>query len=151
MIDVRTLDLGDPATVDALVALQRASYAVEADLIGTTDLPPLFETAEQLAACGESFLGAHAPDLVGAISYKRRLGTLDIHRLVVHPDAFRRGIATALLQALPRARRTIVSTAAANAPARALYESHGFDVAGERTVPPGVRIVLLERRGRGRG
>lgn len=148
MIEVRPLDLGDPATVEALVALQRASYAVEAQMIGTTDLPPLKETPEELALSRETFLGAFDPDLVGAISYRRRWGTLDIHRLVVRPTAFRRGIASALLRALPRARRVVVSTAAANAPARALYERHGFRVARESMVPPGIGLVHLERRGR---
>jgi hypothetical protein len=32
---IRPLDLGDPATVRALVALQRAAYAAEARLLGT--------------------------------------------------------------------------------------------------------------------
>ena len=32
--DVAELDLGDDATLERLVALQRASYAVEAELIG---------------------------------------------------------------------------------------------------------------------
>ena len=148
MIEIRRLDLADAAVVEELVTLQRRSYAVEADLIGTRQLPPLFETAAQLARCGETFLGAHEQGLIGAISYKRRLGVLDIHRLVVDPGAFRRGIATQLLEALPRARRTVVSTAVANAPALALYDRHGFVAAGERTVPPGVQIVLLERRRR---
>ncbi len=148
MTDVRSLDLGDPATVEAIVALQRASYAIEAEMIGTTDLPALKETPEQLARARETFIGAFDPHLVGALSYTRRLGTLDIHRLVVHPDAFRRGIATALLAALPRARRVIVSTAVANAPARALYERHGFRAITESTVPQGIGIVHLERRGR---
>ena len=146
MTSVRRLDLGDPATAEAIVALQRASYAIEADMIGTTDLPPLKETRAQLARCGETFLGAFDDGLVGAISYRRRWGTLDIHRLVVHPDAFGRGIASALIEALPRARRVIVSTAAANAPARELYQRHGFRATAESTVPPGIALVHLERR-----
>lgn len=147
MTDIRPLDLGDLATVEAIVALQRASYAVEAELIGTTDLPPLRETPAQLAQTRETFLGAHdGGALVGAISYRRRWGTLDIHRLVVHPDAFRRGVASALLRALPKARRVIVSTAAANGPARALYERHGFEVVRETVVPTDIGLVHFERR-----
>ena len=37
---------------------------------------------------------------VGAVSFKRAGGTVDIHRLVVDPAAFRGGVATALLDAL---------------------------------------------------
>lgn len=136
------LDLADAATVRELVALQRAAYAVEAELLGTGAIPALRETEAQLAACGETFLGAVRDErLVGAVSFRRDGDTLDIHRLMVHPDCFRRGIAGALLDALPAAARYVVSTGAANLPARALYERRGFRLVGERDLPDGVRIA----------
>jgi ribosomal protein S18 acetylase RimI-like enzyme len=147
---IRPLDLGDDATLAAVVALQRASYAVEAELIGAPSLPPLVETPEQVRASGETFLGASdGGTLLGAVSYRRDGDTVDIHRLVVSPAAFRRGIATALLDALEEreagATRWIVGTGAANLPARALYERRGFAAAEERIVPGGVKWVRLER------
>jgi ribosomal protein S18 acetylase RimI-like enzyme len=143
---IRPLDLDDPATVSALVALQRLAYAAEAELLETDAIPALHETEAQLAASGETFLGAEREGrLVGAVSYRREGDTLDIHRLVVHPDSFRRGIASALLDALPPAPRCIVATGAANAPARALYERRGFRVVREREVAPGLPIVEMER------
>ena len=143
---IRPLDLDDAGTVTALVALQRASYAVEAELLGTDQIPALRETPEQVAASGETFLGAYEDGaLVGAVSYRATPDVLDIHRLVVHPDAFRRGIASRLLDALPDAPRYLVATGAANAPARRLYERHGFAVAREREVAPGLVILELER------
>ena len=52
--------------------LQRASYRVEADLIGFEDLPPLRETPEELTAVQESFLGAYEGErLLGAIAFFR--------------------------------------------------------------------------------
>ena len=143
---IRPLDLADAGTVRALVDLQRAAYAVEAELLATDDIPALRETPEQLAAGGETFLGAFdGGTLVGAVSYRSTAHTLDIHRLVVHPDAFRRGIASRLLDALPEAPRYLVATGAANAPARRLYERRGFRVAREREVAPGLVIVEMER------
>ena len=143
---IRPLDLGDAATVRALVALQRAAYAVEARLLGHDGIPALHETEAELAASGETFLGAERDgEIVGAISYRHSGDTVDIHRLVVHPGAFRQGIAGRLLDALPQAARYVVSTGAANAPARALYERRGFRVVREREVAPGLRIVELER------
>ena len=67
-VAVAELDLGDEGHVlGRLVALQRASYAVEAQLIGAAELPPMRETPAQLRACGETFLGAHLEGaLVGA-------------------------------------------------------------------------------------
>ena len=83
------------------------------------------------------------------MSYKRDGDTVDVHRLVVDPAAFRGGVATALLDALDLrerdAARWTVGTGAANAPARALYEKRGFAVVEERELPGGVRYVRMER------
>jgi len=151
-LELAGLDLGDGATVDALVALQRASYGVEAELIGVAELPPMRETPEQLRASGETFLVARRDGrLVGAVGYARDGDVVDIHRLVVDPAAFRGGIATALLDALEArerdAARWTVGTGAANAPARALYERRGFAVADELVVGDGIRYVRLDRPG----
>jgi GNAT superfamily N-acetyltransferase len=150
--EVAELDLGDDATLERLVALQRASYAVEADLIGAAELPPMRESPQQLRVCGETFLGARRDGrLVGAVSFRRAGGTVDVHRLVVDPSAFREGVATALLEALEArnedATHWTVGTGAANAPARALYERRGFAVTEEREVPGGIRWVRMDRSG----
>jgi GNAT superfamily N-acetyltransferase len=151
-LTIEPLDLGDDATLVRLVALQRASYAVEAQLIGADALPPMAEPPEQLRACGETFLGARRDGrLVGAVSFRRAGGTVDVHRLVVDPSAFREGVATALLEALETRNRDAthwtVGTGAANAPARALYERRGFAVTEEREVPGGIRWVRMDRSG----
>ncbi|MEU1622855.1 GNAT family N-acetyltransferase [Streptomyces sp. NPDC005722] len=145
------LDLSDPDTLRHLWELQRASYAVEARLIGFDGIPPLHETLEQLRACDESFLGVRDElRLVGAVAWTRLPnGALDICRLVVHPVAHRRGVATALLDALDSiepAELTMVSTGTANLPAVALYRRRGFISVGESQVAPGVTVTLLERK-----
>ena len=147
---IRPLDLGDDATAAALVDLQRASYAVEAELIGAPSLPPMRDTPETLRASGETFLGAvRDEELVGLISFKRDGDTVDIHRLAVHPGAFRRGVARELLEALEAreadAAHWTVGTGAGNVPARTLYERRGFAVTEERIVPGGIRWVRMDR------
>jgi ribosomal protein S18 acetylase RimI-like enzyme len=149
--EVRALDLDDPDTLDAVVALQRASYRIEAELLGARTLPALTETPRRLRAARERFLGAFEGEtLVGAIAWKRSGGVVDIHRLVVHPDRFRRGIAGRLLDELDAvetgAERTIVATGTANAPARRLYERHGFRPVEERMASGGIPILTYERR-----
>lgn len=149
--EARRLDLADPGTLRRLRDLQRASYAVEAELIGFDGIPALHESLEDLRDCGESFLG---PDdetgLAGAVSWVRlQDGTLDICRLMVHPRAHRQGIATALLDALDRAEpawRAVVSTGTASHPALGLYQQRGFTPAGTRLIAPGTSLTLLERR-----
>ena len=146
----RRLDLSDPDTLQRLWDLQRASYAVEAELIGFDGIPALHESLQELRDCGESFLGLDdETGLAGAVFWARlQDGTLDICRLMVHPGVHRRGIATALLDSLDRAepaRRAVVSTGTANHPALALYKRRGFTPAGTREIAPGTSITVLER------
>jgi hypothetical protein len=83
----RRLDLSDPDTLRRLWDLQRASYAVEAELIGFDGIAALHESLQELRDCGESFLGLDdETGLAGAVSWARlQDGTLDICRLMVHP------------------------------------------------------------------
>ena len=51
------LDLADEAIARSVLALQRESYAVEAELIGDDRIPQLTETLEELRAAGLDWLG----------------------------------------------------------------------------------------------
>ena len=149
---IRPLDLSDDETARAVLALQRAAYAVEAGLIGSDGIPALTETLERLRAAGESWLGALDAEtgrLAGAVAWRELDdGTVDICRLVVAPEAFRRGIATALLNALDSAfpgRSMVVSTGRDNEPAVALYRRRGFRAVRDREAASGLWITELER------
>lgn len=131
--------------------LQQASYRVEAQLIGWGNLPPLLETVDDLMNCQETFVGYKVGrELAGAISFKRVGETVDIHRLMVHPDHFRKGIASKLLQHVEESQtdwqKLIVSTGALNAPAIELYQQHGFVLVGQKEVEPSLTLVLLEKQ-----
>lgn len=147
------LDLADEAIARSVLALQRESYAVEAALIGSDGIPQLTETLEELWAAGLEWLGTFdEAELTGAVSWKvLDDGTVDIYRLVVAPRAFRRGVASALLDALDArfpGRPTLVSTGRGNGPALELYRRRGFTVVGEREAIPGLWVTELERGGR---
>lgn len=148
-LQIVPLDLGQDMLARELLAIQHAAYGVEAELVGSDAIPPLHETLEALVACGETFLGAFDGDvLVGAVSWRLEHGVLDLHRLVVSPAAFRRGIGGALVRAalaLHPGRPAIVQTGAANAPARALYTAEGFTAVDEIEPVPGLRVALLRR------
>jgi ribosomal protein S18 acetylase RimI-like enzyme len=141
----RRADLG--AEAEAIVALQRAAYRGEAELLGTDALPPLHETAAELRACGEELWVAGTPPQA-AVGLEPEGDALRIARLMVAPSAQRRGLGRAAVAlAMKRAAGAplVVSTGAANTPALALYERAGFVRVGERTVPGDVRIVDLRR------
>jgi GNAT superfamily N-acetyltransferase len=150
-VEVQELDLGAKGVAEAVVVLQRASYRVEADLLGVRTLPALKESPRRLRRSSERFLGAYEGDrLVGAVAWKRSGPLVDIHRLVVHPDRFRRGIAGRLLDALdewePDAERCVVATGAVNEPARRFYEGRGFVAVEQRVVDRAITLVTYERR-----
>jgi ribosomal protein S18 acetylase RimI-like enzyme len=144
------LDLADETIARSVLALQRESYAVEAELISSDGIPQLTETLDQLQSAGLEWLGTFdETGLAGAVSWKiLGDGTVDIHRLVVAPRAFRRGVASALLDALDARhpdRAMLVSTGRDNEPARELYRGRGFSVVRDREPIPGLWITEMER------
>jgi ribosomal protein S18 acetylase RimI-like enzyme len=147
---VRELDPADPATGAAIVELQRVSYAVEAELIGSDGIPALTETLEAVRATGWGWLGVvDDAGLCGAIAWDELDdGTIDICRLVVAPRAFRRGVASRLLDALDErfpTRAMLVSTGRDNEPAVTLYRRRGFHQVADREAAPGLFVTELRR------
>lgn len=147
---IRQLNLDDGAEVERLLAIQQAAYRVEASLIGFDEIPPLFDTPELLRDSSETFYGCFVDGvLAGVIATEVEQDALAISRLGVHPDYFRRGIATALLkyvEALPNNAPCLrVSTGTLNTPARQLYEQHGFIKVGEKAIAEGVTMTEYEK------
>lgn len=146
------MDIRDPEIARAVLELQKRSYAVEAGIIGSWELPPLFETLEELRGCGEDFHGYSLEGtLAGAVSTKVRGSVLDIHRLVVSPEYFRRGIGSGMLRHVEGFgdwEKITVSTGAKNEPAKRLYISGGFVEVGEDEVVPGLFVTRFEKEWR---
>lgn len=175
---MRRLNLAEDSEARQLLDLQQLSYQVEASLIGYADLPPLKDTLETLRSSNEQFYGYFDREtLVGAISYEsegisvkcrecdkggrhsqgltparfldeRARKGLDICRLVVHPEFFRRGIGGKLLrkiEGLEDPELMTVWTGSKNTPALELYKRFGFVALEEREVAPGVFVTYLKK------
>lgn len=157
-MSIQSLPLHTNEEILHLLALQIASYRVEAELIGFEDIPPLKDGIQSIREAEETFYGYYVEEenerkLVGAISYSREGCVVTICRMMVHPHFFRRGIARALLEHILQKQENngvqlfIVSTGTANLPATRLYQSFGFTVKRVFTVPPGVSLTTFERPG----
>ncbi|MFD1396863.1 GNAT family N-acetyltransferase [Kroppenstedtia eburnea] len=154
---ITPLDITHRETAQQVLDLQLPSYRVEAELTGFDGIPPLRDTVDTLISCGETFRGLYLDgELAGAISYKLEKNLLDIHRVMVHPRHFRKGVATALLQSLldstSEAHRVEVSTGSLNHPAKKLYRRLGFTEVGEEEAAPGfwmTRFQLIREGGAG--
>ena len=149
VLPVVLLDHRDHRVAVALVALQRTSYRVEAELIGDDSIPPLHEGADAVAALELTFLAIEREgELVGAIGYAVADGVLDIDRLAVHPQHFREGLGRrlvdAVLERVPH-KRAVVSTGRGNHPARRLYERVGFVHREDVTITPTLVVSQYER------
>ena len=135
---------------EELLALQRAAYAVEAELLGDDRIPALAEDLAALSAAGLTWLGAVSSSgrLVGAVAYVESSSLVDVHRLVVAPASHRRGVGRKLVSAVLVAagdRRVVVATGHGNAPARSLYEQLGFRHVEDVEVLPGLVAARYER------
>jgi ribosomal protein S18 acetylase RimI-like enzyme len=149
---IHKLDIHKETAARRVLDMQLRSYAVEAEIIGFNEIPPLHDTIHSLSNSGETFLGCfESESLVAVISYKFQDSILDIHRLFVDPEYFRQGYAGRMLQAVESAEvgigKILVSTGSKNFPAVEFYVSRGFARVGEIEVAPGLLVTQFEKMG----
>ncbi|PZD97368.1 GNAT family N-acetyltransferase [Paenibacillus sambharensis] len=138
----------DEQTAAELLALQMASYQVEADIIGYNDLPPLRENIRDIMESKEIYLGCSKEGrLAGAAAFEIEKVTLTVCKMMVHPQYFNQGIASRLMEAIVEQGRQVmniaVSTGAANEPAIRLYRKHGFEESGKTVIDDKLTIIHL--------
>jgi ribosomal protein S18 acetylase RimI-like enzyme len=147
---IKEINIRDRKAAEEVLSVQIPSYKVEAELIECSDIPPLKDTVDTLQKCGETFFGYYLNEgLCGAISLKDENNTIDIHRLIVHPDHFRKGIAQKLLEFIERIegiKSLIVSTGSKNTPAINFYEKNGFKKVNQIIVNENLSLTSLEKK-----
>jgi ribosomal protein S18 acetylase RimI-like enzyme len=147
---IKELDLTNRKVVEEILKVQIPSYLVEAEIIGYSDIPPLKDTVDTLQQCGETFFGYYImEELYGVISIKVERGVIDIHRLIVHPNHFRKGIARNLLTFIiskDGIELIKVATGSKNSPAINLYRKNGFFPIEEVRVNDQLSLTYFEKR-----
>ncbi|MDF2890422.1 MAG: N-acetyltransferase [Clostridia bacterium] len=147
---IKLLDNKNIEVAEQIIKLQKASYQVEAEIIGFIQIPPLLENPEDIINSEETYYGYFVEqDLAGIISYSIEADVLDICKVAVHPDFFKRGIATQLIRLVEQTEginKILVFTGLKNSPAVTLYTALGFIKMHEREVAKGVFIVSFEKQ-----
>ena len=131
-------------------AVFQSSYAVEAELLGAVDFPPLKRPFESYMNSDNYFFGYFENDeLAGVVEIEAIKELIDINSLVVDPKYFRRGIGRKLLEYIFdrfEANLFVVETGAQNEPATALYKRLGFKEVKQWDTDFGIRKVQFEKR-----
>ena len=142
------IDPATPGCAQRIISIQQAAYAIEADLMGFDDIPPLHEAVEDVSSQTDlSWLGSFVDLRLVAITAWAMASPseIDIDRLAVHPRWARQGHGRALVQSVPSFATATVSTGEQNAPAIALYEAEGFANVGRTEVAPGIFTSQFRR------
>jgi len=146
---IKVLDNKNIEVAEQIIMLQKVSNSVEAELIGFMQIPPLMEIPVDIINSKETYYGYFVgQDLGGMISYIIEKDVLDICKVAVHPDFFKRGIVTQLIRFVEQTdgiKRIIVSTGLKNSPAVKLYTSLGFMETHVCEVEQGVLIINFEK------
>lgn len=148
---IKKIDITNPGISKEVLNIQIPSYKIEAEIIDFYDIPPLKDTVHSLQQCGETFFGYYLNDeLCGVISIKIDDGIIDIHRLMVHPYHFRKGIAKKLLKFVEggnkeKSATIMVSTGTKNTPAIDFYLKMGFSKTEEKSVSEGLSLTSFKK------
>ncbi len=134
-----------------LRAILLRAYAVEAQLLGVADFPPMHRTVEEVACSVNTFFVAvQGEQFVGVAELERNSVEVGagytVASLGVDPDFFRLGIASALLTrvlaSIQGERAPVrVSTGSKNAPAIRLYRNMGFEEVDCFTAAEGIEMT----------
>lgn len=146
---IKIIDMSKTKNAENVLTIQIPSYKVEAEIIGSYELPPLKDTVHILQQCGENFYGYYEDKhLFGVISININGNEIEINRLFVHPDYFNKGIAQSLLDYIEdkfEAKKIKVATGSKNTPAISFYEKNGFKKTKEALIDGHLSLTFFEK------
>lgn len=127
---IKSLDHSSREISNLIYGIFQRSYAVEAELLGHSDFPPLKRTASDIRISSTSFYGYYLEnELCGIIELETHDNHIHIRSLTVDPDFFRKKIGFQLLSFVKNDFDTdliTVETGHANHPAVKFYLNFGF-------------------------
>ena len=134
-----------------ILNLQRLAYQSEAILLNDFSIPPLLQTLEEVQQefSNGIFLKAVTDgQIIGSVRGYVQDRTLNIGKLIVHPDFRGRGVGTQLLQAIedacPDCRYELFTSAKSEKNIR-LYERQGYRRFAKKQISAELCFVYLEK------
>jgi GNAT superfamily N-acetyltransferase len=144
---INILDQQEDTIAEKIYCVFQASYAVEAELLGAKDFPPLKRTIPDFKNSETSFFGHWiGKELAAVIEIEPSPNRFHISSLVVHPTYFRRGVASELITFIFKllvGNKITVETGLANIPAISLYKNFGFKEIDQYDTDHGIRKIRL--------
>jgi ribosomal protein S18 acetylase RimI-like enzyme len=144
---IELLDHYSESVASQIYDIFQLSYKVEASLVRVKDFPPLRRNMSDIQSSSSRFLGQQIGlDLAAVVEITQIEEALSIDSLVLHPQYFRRGLGSQLLQSLLAKvhwQIAYVETAAANNPALVLYQKIGFSESKRWKTADGIEKVQL--------
>ena len=152
---INKLDHTNAAVAQQIFIVFQRSYKIEAQLIGSTNFPPLARSAKDIKNSSTLFYGYFENEELAAvieitIEASAVQKHLDICSLTVDPAFFRKGIAGKLLQhvmGIEGISLFTVETAVVNLPAIRLYQKYGFVEFKRWTPNHGIEKLALAFKG----
>ena len=148
MLQIETASETD---LSEILNLQRLAYQSEAILLNDFSIPPLLQTLEEVQqefSNGVFLKAVTDGQIIGSVRGYVQDRTLNIGKLIVHPDFRGRGVGTQLLQAIedacPDCRYELFTSAKSEKNIR-LYERQGYRRFAEKQVNPELCFVYLEK------
>ena len=146
------ITVGTISDAERILALQRLAYQSEARLYDDDTIPPLTQSLEDLRTTFRDHLFLVATvdgELVGSVRACPVDGTVQIGRLIVHPDYQKRGIGTNLMRQIeasfPSAKRFDLFTGHKSEGNLRLYARLAYREYRRETVTPQLTLVFLEK------
>lgn len=145
---LRLLDQRQAEIARKIQQISVAAYQIEADLLRARDFPPLRRGVSEIQAAESVFWGCFVGEELAGVTELELdgAGKVNIASLVVHPDFFRQGIATRLIEHVVGGSPSLaitVSTGALNEPAILLYKKLGFQETAHWSTDCGIAMVTL--------
>lgn len=135
-----------------ILDLQHLAFLTEAEVVGSMEIPPLKQDIdglqEDFVKCKIYVAIDESRKIVGSVRTTEIGETIDIGKLMVHPDNRRQGIAKQLLNFVEKEnpdKRLELFTCTLSVSNIRLYESVGFKQYEIKSMPSGLDFVFLEK------